>query len=61
MKAHSYTTATKNNLTGIKHIRNKLTVNKINKVPFTQDTTQSLHNVILQLSRGPLKVAQELL
>ena len=55
------TTATKNYLTGIKHIKNNLTVNKINKVPYTQDTTQSLHNVTLQLSRGPLKVAQELL
>ena len=60
MKTH-ITTATKNYLTGIKHTKNNLTVNKINKVPYTQDTTQSLHNATLQLSREPLKVAQELL
>ena len=41
--------------------KNNPTVNKISKVPHTQDTTQSLHNVTLQLSRGPLKDAQELL
>ena len=60
MKTH-ITTATKKNLTGIKHTKYNLTVNKINKISYTQDTTQSLHNATLQLSRGPLKVVQELL
>ena len=30
-----------NYLTGIKHIKNNLTVNKIKKVPYTQDTKGS--------------------
>ena len=58
MKTHITTVTknylTENYLTGIKHTKNNLTVNKINKVPNTQDTTQSLHNATIQLSRGPL-------